>query len=206
MTSHTRQTTALALLEMSVRQAIELDRSKCSGLHNLSGCAFLINTTEPSISVYLVIDSTGRPRFQNIYGGRITTKISGTASEFIALALSQDPGAELVNSPLEISGDSNRLLEIHLILKNIDLDWEAPLTECFGDIAGHHIGSLVRKMRRWNKLAQDSLSRQVKEYFHEEARLSPSKLELEDFYTDAQKLKLAVERLASRLSELQKTL
>ena len=206
MISQTLQTAALAMLERSMHQAIELDRSKCSGLRALSGCAFLINITEPSLTVYLVIDSIGQPRLQSIYEGEITTSVSGTASDFFVLTLSEDPGTELINSPLEISGESNRLLEISQILKNLDLDWEASLTEYLGDITSHRIGSSVRRVHHWNKLIKDSLLRQIREYIHEEARLSPSKLELEDFYTDTQKLRLAVDRLDSLTKKIRKAI
>ena len=206
MISQTLQTAALAMLERSMHQAIELDRSKCSGLRALSGCAFLINITEPSLTIYLVIDSIGQPRLQSIYEGEITTSISGTASDFFVLILSEDPGTELINSPLEISGESNRLLEISQILKNLDLDWEASLTEYFGDIASHRIGSSVRRAHQWNKLIKHSLLRQIREYIHEEARLSPSKLELEDFYTDTQKLRLAADRLDSLTKKIRKAI
>ena len=206
MISQTLQTAALAILERSMHQAIKLDRSKCSGLRALSGCAFLINITEPSLTIYLVIDSIGQPRLQSIYEGEITTSISGTASDFFVLILSEDPGTELINSPLEISGESNRLLEISQILKNLDLDWEASLTEYLGDILSHRIGSSVRRVHQWNKLIKDSLLRQIGEYIHEEARLSPSKRELEDFYTDTQRLMLATDRLDSLTKKIRKAI
>ena len=206
MISQTLQTAALAMLERFMHQAIKLDRSKCSGLRALSGCAFLINITEPSLTVYLVIDSTGQPRLQSSYEGAITTSVSGTGSDFFVLILSEDPGTELINSPIEISGESNRLLEISQILKNLDLDWEASLTEYLGDITSHHIGSSVRRVHQWNKLIKDSLLRQIREYIHEEARLSPSKLELEDFYTDTQKLRLAADRLDSLTKKIRKAI
>ena len=70
MISQTLQTAALAMLERSRDQAIKLIaqmfRASCS-----SGCAFLINITEPSATVYLVIDSTGQPRLQSIYEGKL---------------------------------------------------------------------------------------------------------------------------------------
>ena len=206
MISQTLQTAALAMLERSMHQAIKLDRSKCSGLRALSGCVFLINITEPSLTIYLVIDSTGQPRLQSIYEGEITTSVSGTASDFFVLILSEDPGTELINSPLEISGESNRLLEISQILKNLDLDWEASLTEYLGDILSHRIGSSVRRVHQWNKLIKDSLLRQIGEYIHEEARLSPSKRELEDFYTDTQRLRLAADRLDSLTKKIRKAI
>ena len=50
------------------------------------------------------------------------------------------------------------------------------------------------------------LLRQIGEYIHEEARLSPSKRELEDFYTDTQRLRLAADRLDSLTKKIRKTI
>ena len=44
------------------------------------------------------------------------------------------------------------------------------------------------------------------EFIHEEARLSPPKLELEDFYADVRELEQDVERLESRAEKLRRRL
>ena len=205
MTRLALQVGMLSLLEGVFHKTIKLDRSRGAELKKISECTFLIDITERNLSIYLVIDSTGHLRLQTKYDGEITTRISGTTSDFVALILSDDPGSELVNSPLEIHGDSNRLLELNNILRNMDLDWESPLTEYLGDVVGHQLANLVRNVNRWKVLTQKSLSRQVKEYVHEEARLSPSALELEDFYQDMQQFTLALDRIAFQVDRLQKT-
>ena len=55
-------------------------------------------------------------------------------------------------------------------------------------------------------IAPISLGRQLEEFIHEEARLSPPRLELEDFYKDVQALGLRVDRLESRTRRLRKRL
>ena len=57
-----------------------------------------------------------------------------------------------------------------------------------------------------SRQASSSLTRQLDEFIHEEARLSPPRLELEDFYQDIQALGLRVERLQSRADRLRKKL
>ena len=47
------------------------------------------------------------------------------------------------------------------------------------------------------------MPRQLEEFVHEEARLSPPRLEVEDFYRDLQELGLRVDRLQSRAERLQ---
>ena len=75
-----------------------------------------------------------------------------------------------------------------------------------GDVAGHQLAQLLRGAYGWGRQASTGLGRQLEEFIHEEARLSPPRLELEDFYRDVQQLGLRVERLQSRTQRLRKRL
>ena len=75
------------------------------------------------------------------------------------------------------------------------MDWEAPLVDTLGDVAGHQLAQMLRDAFSWGRQASAGLSRQLEEFIHEEARLTPPRLELEDFYRDVQELGLQVERL-----------
>ncbi len=86
------------------------------------------------------------------------------------------------------------------------MDWEAPLVAAMGDVAGHQFAQMLRAAYGWSRQASSSLTRQLDEFIHEEARLSPPRLELEDFYQDIQALGLRVERLQSRADRLRKKL
>ena len=86
------------------------------------------------------------------------------------------------------------------------MDWEAPLVDALGDVAGHQLAQLLRHAFAWGKQASTSLTRQLEEFIHEEARLSPPRLEVEDFYRDVQELGLRVDRLQSRTERLRQRL
>ena len=63
---------------------------------------------------------------------------------------------------------------------------------------------MLRHLFDWGRQARASLTRQLDEFIHEEARLSPPRLELEDFYADVRELQIRVERLQSRASRLRR--
>ena len=130
----------------------------------------------------------------------------GVASDFAELATARDPAASLINGRLELHGDSAPLLELQKILAGLEVDWEAPLVDTLGDVAGHQLAQLLRGAWGWGRQASNSLGRQLEEFIHEEARLSPPRLELEDFYKDVQALGLQVDRLESRTRRLRKRL
>jgi ubiquinone biosynthesis protein UbiJ len=198
-------TAALAALERAVNRALELAPASRAQLNKLEDCVFALHCTAPPVDVYL-LPGDDRIRLLGVYDGPVTTSVRGVASDFTELATAQDPAAALINGRLELSGDSGPLLELQKILAGLEIDWEAPLVGALGDVAGHQLAQLLRGIYSWGRQASGSLGRQLEEFIHEEARLSPPRLELEDFYRDVQQLELRVERLQSRTARLQKRL
>ncbi len=129
----------------------------------------------------------------------MTTRLTGEASDFTELASSNDPAATLINGGLSLEGNSAPLIELQQVLGALDIDWEAPLVASLGDIAGHQLAQFLRRVFSWGKQASTGLTRQLEEFIHEEARLSPPRLEVEDFYCDVQEIGLRVDRLESRI-------
>jgi len=199
-------TAGLAALEGALNRALALAPTGSNQLSELEGDVFALECTTPSFIVYLAPTDEGRVRFMGVHDGPVTTRVRGGASDFAALATSDDPTATLINSPLELSGDSGPLIRLQQILGQLDLDWEAPLVTALGDVPGHQLAQVLRAGFSWGRETGFSLTRQLDEFIHEEARLSPPRLELEDFYRDVQDLGLQVDRLASRLARARRRL
>jgi len=193
----------LAALESAVNKALALDAACLKRLQELSDHTFHLACTSPEVDLYLAIEPEG-VRLMSLWEGPVTTSVSGGASDFAELAGSSDPAAALINSGLSLHGDSAPLIRLQQILSELDMDWEAPLVDTLGDVAGHQLAQLVRGTLTWSKQAVKSLSRQLNEFIHEEARLSPGILELEDFYGDVQTLGVQLDRLESRCKRLHK--
>lgn len=199
----TLHTAALAGLEKALNTALELAPEGRSSLQSLNGKVFALHCTAPPLDVYLQPCATGIS-LMGVYEGQPTTSVRGLASDFAELATASDPAATLINGQLEIGGDSGPLIELQRILNQLDIDWESPLTEHLGDVAGHQLAVMLRGGFAWGRQASDSLARQLSEFIHEEARLTPPQLELEDFYQDVQELAMKTERLQSRVQRLRK--
>jgi ubiquinone biosynthesis protein UbiJ len=197
----TLHTAALAGLETALNRALQLDPQAHRQLANLEDCVFRMQCLAPEIDIYLQASGQGI-RLMGIYDGEITTTVRGVASDFTELATANDPAASLINGKLAVEGDTAPLLQLQEILGNLDLDWEAPLVNTLGDVAGHQVARVLRGAFSWGEQASAGLLRQLDEFIHEEARLSPPRLELEDFYRDIQALSLRTERLQSRTDRL----
>jgi ubiquinone biosynthesis protein UbiJ len=198
-------TAGLAAIETALNRALDMAPGSKAKLAAMEDSVFALNCTAPLVEVYLQPGPDGI-RLMNFYDGEVTTRVSGAASDFTDLATATDPAAALINGRLELSGDSAPLIELQKILAGLDLDWEAPLVDSLGDVAGHQLAQLLRSAYGWGRQASTGIERQLDEFIHEEARLSPPRLELEDFYKDVQALELRVDRLQSRTRRLRKRL
>lgn len=199
----TLRTGALAALEAGLNRALALDPTAQRELATLAGHSFALEFTVPSLQIYLQpgLESV---RLAGYYDGPVTTRVSGRASDFAELAGSADPAATLINGQLSLQGDSAPLIQLQKILSGLELDWEAPLVDALGDVAGHQLAQLLRTVWTTSGEINRSLLRQLDEFIHEEARLSPPRLEVEDFYHSVQALEQRVDRLQSRLARLRK--
>lgn len=203
--SPTVHTAALAALEAALNRALALAPEGREELSDLADCVFALHCTTPAFDLYLQ-PTANDVRLMGLYEGDVTTSVRGEAGDFAELAGADDPAATLINGALAIEGDSAPLIELQKILSRLDIDWEAPLVDTLGDVAGHQLAQALRGLFQWSREAATSLQRQVAEFVLEEARLSPPRLELEDFYRDVQELELRVERLQSRSERLRRRL
>ena len=112
---------------------------------------FALECTAPAFIVYLAPTESGSVRLMGVHDGPVTTRVRGGASDYAALATSEDPTATLINSPLELSGDSGPLIQLQQTLGQLDLDWEAPLVEALGDVAGHQLAEVLRAGFSWRR-------------------------------------------------------
>lgn len=197
----TLHTGAIAALENLVNRALELAPRARAELAELEDCVFALECSSPPLDMYLQPTKDG-VRLMGIYEGPVTTRVKGSAADFTELTTSDDPAASLINGGLELEGDSAPLLELQQIMGTLDIDWEAPLVDGLGDVLGHQLAEILRAGFSWGGETRISLERQLEEFIHEEGRLSPPRLELDDFYRDVQELSLRVERLESRSRRL----
>ena len=199
--SPTLHTAAVGALELAVNQALKLDPATAGKLTSLEDHVFHLHCSAPELSLYL-IPGNGEVRLCGIFEAEADTTLTGSASEFAKLATSPDPANALINGELELHGDSQALIKLQQIGKQLDLDWEAPLAEVFGDVIGHQLGRGLRKGFSFARQAFGSIKRQVDEYIVEESDLVAPRWEVERFYSDVDQLSLRAERLEARLQKL----
>ena len=203
--SPTIHTAGLAGLEFAINQALSLDPATQIKLSQLKGHVFHLAFTSPELDFYLIPGDKDISLY-GIYPYDADTKLCGSANEFIKLATANDPANALINGELELHGDSNALIALQKIGQQLDLDWEAPLADLFGDVVGHQIGKTIRSGFKFANQAFKNFKRQTEEYIKEESDLLPPKWQIESFYDDVTQLKMRTERLEARINKLRQTI
>ncbi len=202
MTS-TLTTAALAGAEATINRALRYDPATRQRLAQLEGQVLALHLSTPSVCVYLAPEAD-RLRLLSHWEGPVATEIRGSLSALGKVALSRD--SNLQGSGVEISGGTGMLLELRQILQGLDIDWEELLSELLGDVAGHQGAEMLRSAKRWLHGRSQSSQRLISEFITEELQLLPSRLELEEFYSNVDQLHLDLDRAEGRLQLLKRQL
>ena len=203
--SPTLHTAGIAGLETAINAALKLDPATSNKLASLNGHIFAIHCSAPDLQIFL-IPGAAEVRLCGVLDGQAHTTLTGSADELLKLALSNDPANTLINGKLELHGDSNALIELQKIIAGLQLDWEAPLSRLFGDVAAHEIGRGLRKGFQFARQGLQKLQRQGREFLVEESDLFPARWQVDNLYRDIEQLGLRTERLEARLQILQRRL
>ncbi len=105
---------------------------------------------------------------------------------------------------LQISGDIEVGSRFQRILKDVELDWEEPLSRVVGDVAAHQIGRAVRGATSWGIETSRTVAQDVVEYLQEERRVLAPRVRVEDFMQSVDKLRADADRLEKRIELLQR--
>jgi ubiquinone biosynthesis protein UbiJ len=198
----TLHTAGLAAAEAAANAALRLSPHSRLALAKLADQVIAVECTRPAMTLYLRVDSDGEVELRGVHDGPVTTRVRGAARDFAELAAADDPAATLINGGLQLQGSSSLLIDLQRVFSELDIDWEAPLVQGLGDVAGHQLAEMLRGSLSWSRQSAASLRRQLAEFAVEEARLAPPRLELEDFYRDVSALEQRSERLERQLQRL----
>ena len=194
-------TAVTAAIEVAANKALALDSMAQRKLATLAGKVFHIECSNPPLDLYIKPEEE-QLSLSGFYDGPITTAIKGTGSDYAKLLQSDDPAGVLINEPFVLTGDSAPLIELQKIITQLELDWEAPLVDTFGDVVGHQLAERLRDFFSWSEQAHKSLLRQASDFIQQEARFAPSRVEVEKFFRDNSQLSQQVDRLDARMRKL----
>lgn len=192
-----------AALETAINAALKYDPATRARLQKLDGKALELDLTAPRTTFCLAVEGE-RVSVHQHWEGEISTRLSG--SGIAMLRLLRDPDTTPAGVGVGVSGSSALLEELQSILRDLEIDWEAPLAQMVGDVPAHAVGKTLRGASHW---LRDNLRRApaaASEAVSEEWGLTPPKAQFEAFAEDVAELSLATERLEARVNLLRERL
>lgn len=123
------------------------------------------------------------------------TTIRGTPLALMAMA---SPGNKSPGGDVTISGDAELARRFEQMIRRLDPDWEAGLSEHFGDFFGHQIFAFLGKGREVTRRVAEVGTAQTGAWLGEESGLLVNRVEFGAFTREVDALREAVDRLAQR--------
>ncbi len=185
-------------LEVAIKVALRQDPATLRRLARLDGKVIQLQITSPQLMIYLFPVADGI-EFSSGHEGEVDCRIEGRTSDFLEVLLDEQ---KTFGSGIQLSGDTQIAISLKDCLQQLNIDWEALLADRVGDLAAHQFAEIFRIGRSYLRESSDSLLDDMDDYLHEEIRLLPARVELEQFYNQVDQLRLQVDRIEARIERL----
>ncbi|UZE96764.1 ubiquinone biosynthesis accessory factor UbiJ [Alkalimarinus alittae] len=198
-------TAAVASAEVLVNKTLALDSAALQKVADLEGAIVKIALTPLDLSFTLqacssrLVVSANPEKFTD---EEIDVTIEGSPFSLSRLVFEDDKNSLIRSGDIKLLGDAEIAQKFQSMLSGLNIDWESALADIIGDIPAHFIGQKIRQGTSWSKQTHQSLTANIEEHLHEESRLLPNRIELQEQFSEIDRLRLSTERLAARLAKL----
>ncbi len=180
-----------------VNQVLKLDPHTLENMGALEGKILSVTLTDLGLTLYLLPNARG-VQLSSEAVEHPDAALRGTT--FVLLQLLG--GGSLGSGRISLEGDSHFVQTLQTIFKQVDIDWEEPLSRMIGDPLAHSLGKATRSAWQWGRQTAAVNQQNCREYLQEEYRLLPPREEMNDFFFDVNKLRMDTDRFAARLTQL----
>ncbi len=201
MVDRTLTTAALSVFEHAINRALALDPVSEAAVGELTGKVIRLSCTRPAVELYVVAGET--LRLLQYFEDSPDASIEGELSDWSELLLADDPGTALINGKLTVGGDSQLFLRLHAIARDLELDWEGHLAKLIGDLPAYFFGRAAKTLLQTGQRSSRSLRRTLDDLLHEEARVVPSRVEIDNFGQSIRQLEMQLDRLQAKIQRQQ---
>ena len=194
----------LRAAERSIAAALARDPVTARRIDALAGKRILVSSRQPDWQLWLM-PAPGTIKLTTNSDAPADVELHAPASLLARLLVSSDRKAVLQDPDVELLGDSQVLIALQNALADLQLDGEAELARWLGPVAGHAIGSALRRSHQWGRDSRASLRQTLAEYLTEESRQLVGQTEARARAEQLHDLRLQLDRLEARVALLSPT-
>lgn len=190
------------LLETLLNELLARDPGSPARLHKLAGKVLRFDIKELPFVVTVTVEQ---------HALRLSTSIEGDADCWLQTELGVLPelsdNANLTRlikaGQLDIEGDPMLAQQLVMLIKGLDIDWEAELEAKLGVIPAQWLSRMWRASRQRITQAAESHERWLTGVLIEEKRVLPARIEFDQFKQQLQHLRATIERLERQVKQEQ---
>lgn len=194
----------LRAAERSIAAALARDPVTARRIGALAGKRILISSRQPDWQLWLA-PAPVTIKLTTNSDAPADVELRAPAGLLARLLVSSDRKAVLQDPDVELLGDSQVLIALQNALADLQLDGEAELARWLGPVAGHAIGSALRRSHQWGRDSRASLRQTLAEYLTEESRQLVGQAEVRARAEQLHDLRLQLDRLDARVALLSPT-
>jgi ubiquinone biosynthesis protein UbiJ len=195
----------LASFETLINKALALDAASTSQVKSLTGKCITIENTSLHFTFFITVIES-QLRLQSIFEGTPDTTLKGSTKAFMSMLMSRDKTVAMLANDIEIIGDANCAQTLQTIFSELEIDWEAQLSNITGGIVAHEISNIARTVNNWSKNAFSHFASDIKEYMDEEAPFKTPRGKVDDYLNEIDELKLRIDRMDAHITRLNEQL
>ena len=175
------QNSLLTAAEIGSNRLLALDPGTLQGCAELQGHCIAIDITDLDIQLYCHPGNWGLRLSRKPPAREVDATISGRLMALANLAAETDKLSTSIRERVSFNGNVALAQKAQALLAGLDIDWEEALAQKSGDVLAFQIHQRARKFGQWLQASAESVLQTSSEYLREEARLSPTQVEFDQF-------------------------
>jgi ubiquinone biosynthesis protein UbiJ len=196
--------TFTAALETAINLWLKNDDRSKHRLHSLQGKVVELHIQEIPGSLFFFPGNSGI-QILSRYEGQADAAISSSIAGLLR-SLFQSSEDALFSGGIKIHGDIELGEQFQSLLSDVDFDWEEHLSRMTGDMVAHQVGKAAQQVLHFASRSTTTIGLDITEYLQEEARLLPTRIEIDHHLKQVDELRSHSDRLVARVQRLKHAL
>ena len=192
-------------IALIINSALAHDEVSLRALGELSGTEVQIMSHSPRFTIYLKIYAD-QITLSNEGDIEQTITLSGSLVALVSGLFDADEISTLYGTGITANGDTGVLKKLNKLMTGLNIDWEAAIGKLIGPMPAHLVTNAVSKIRPAISKSRRRICEIAIEVAQEEFRLTPTKVEFDNFSEEIQLLSSRVDRLEAHFNSTRRTL
>lgn len=201
--------TFTGIIEIAINKVLPLDPDYKQKMDRLAGRVVALFFTDLEFQIYFIAD-VEQFTVLSSYEGKPDVKLSGKSWDFFHMGINNHNSGKTnlgsnfhFDSNIHFEGDVATGQNFAELFAGLNIDWEEALADVTGDIFAHQATNFARQAGSWLKDVLSNSQDNLSEYMQEEIRITPTKIEIENFFDDINILKDDADKLKEQFKRFE---